>query len=280
MQWFITDLFGPRVAPTSFFFIALGCLRERIESSAFSAAWATIDHRTFLAVIIFHIHSLWVTLIQWADDCERVPIYYLHVNDILRIDGAAPFSRSVASLDTTLSTWLDYIDARFPVGILNMANAFRDNIPEAWDHIFVGSEGDRPSTRAPRPSPSGRDRRTGDRNRSGSRAWAHNVFTKVESHYDASRSRNTDLLRALRPLPRIKMDSGEYREICFSFACKGCQCIPRDGPCPLLHMSTRDPDLINASHFSMTVIRDWLRKPEVKARVRMSDAARRLRCFA
>ena len=74
------------------------------------------------------------------------------------IDGAAPFFHSVASLDATLSTWLDYIDARFPVGILNMANAFQDNIPDAWDHIFLGSEGDQSSMGSPRAAPSRRNR--------------------------------------------------------------------------------------------------------------------------
>ena len=38
LQWFITDLFGPRVAPSSFFYIALEYLKSRILSPVLAQA--------------------------------------------------------------------------------------------------------------------------------------------------------------------------------------------------------------------------------------------------
>lgn len=242
------------MAPSSFFFIALDYLWARIASTEFNAASATINHYTFYAVILFHIHTLWVTLIHWADDCERVPVYYRHNNDILMIDGVAPFSYSVASLDNTLSSWIDFVDLRFPMGLLNLANAFRDNISAEWDHIFLDSSDNPSPIRSPRASSSGRGHPAGNSNRPGSRAWAHNVFIKVESHSDCARSRNLQLVRAIRPFPRIKLNSGVNQKFCVGWACKGCQCLCCQPPCPMLHMSTRDSDLINASWSSMAVI--------------------------
>ena len=104
IQWFITDLFGPLVVPISFLFIALEYLKDRIQSLEFGAAWATIDHHTFSAVILFHVHTLWVSLIHWADNCKQLNVYYRHGNDVLMIAEAAPFSVSVPCLDATLSS--------------------------------------------------------------------------------------------------------------------------------------------------------------------------------
>ena len=277
IQWFITDLFGPRIAPSSFMYIALDYLKARIQSHDLLQAWTTIDHRAFSAVILFHVHSLWVSLIHWSDDCERLDIYYRHSADILMIAGAAPFSVTIQSLDNTLATWITFVDSRFPRGMLNLANSFTDIIPRAWDHIFLGSEDASPPPR--RASAGERSRRQGDADRPGSRAWAHNVFEKVAGHRDASRGRNANLVSAIRPFPKIKMHSGESLEICFGWSCKGCQCINSRSTCAMLHMSTRDPDLINASRSSMSTIRDWLQRPNVKARVCLTDAARRLSCF-
>ena len=75
------------------------------------------------------------------------------------------------------------------------------------------------------------------------------------------------------------MNSGELQELCFGWACKGAQCPARDVVCTLLHMSTRDLDLRNATRTSMPSIREWLRQPSVKARVCLSDEARQLPCF-
>ena len=278
LQWFITDLIGPRLAPSSFFFICLDYLKSRILSLELAQAWATIDHRAFSAIILFHVHTLWVSLIHWADDCERLDVYYRHGADVLMIAGFAPFSASIPCLDSALSSWIRLVDIRFPRGLLNLANAFRDIIPLAWDHIFLDSPDDASPDRPRRSTTRDSGRRTGDPDRPGSRAWAHNLFEKTD-HRDCSRNRNTDLVRAIRPFPRIKMDSGEFKEICFGWACKGAQCTAREGVCPLLHMSTRDRDLRNSDRNSMSSIRTWLRRPAVHTRVRLSSAARQLPCF-
>lgn len=201
LQWFITDLFNLRVAPSSFFYIALEYLNSRILSPVLAQAWATIDHRSFSAIIIFHVHTVWVSLIHWADDCERLDVYYRHGNDILKITAFAPFLGTVACIDSALSAWIRLVDIRFPSDLLTFANAFRDIIPSAWGHIFLVPSGDASPIRSSRSSNRDRGRRTGDADRPGSRAWAHNIFEKKD-HRSLCRG-TTDVLFPLGPIPMV-----------------------------------------------------------------------------
>ena len=76
IQWFITDIFGYRVGSSSFMFKCLQYLRGRLASSALLQAWPSMDHRTFLVIIMATVHDLWITLLQWEEACTMVPLYY------------------------------------------------------------------------------------------------------------------------------------------------------------------------------------------------------------
>ena len=175
---------------------------------------------------------------------------------------------SSVSLDSVLTNWLLAVDRRFPPGLLELANSFRDIIPTAWDHIFTTE-------------PSGEDTgmnqgrllaRSGDPNRESSRSWQYNVFEKVSSHNDSRRSRNRQCVEAIRPFPKLPNPRGELVEICFGAACRGLRCLNREN-CRKLHMYAR-PQLRKEPRENLRQVREWLETPAVRARIRLTDTAR------
>ena len=57
IQWFITDLFGPRISRVTILYRALGHLRAHLESISLLQAWASIDARVFSIIILMRVHS-------------------------------------------------------------------------------------------------------------------------------------------------------------------------------------------------------------------------------
>ena len=278
IQWFLTDLFGPRIGRVTIFYRALGYLRVRLESVHLANAWTSIDARIFSAVILAHIHSLWVTLLQWEENCVRLPVYYRSDQTILRIEAASPFVQTdtSVSLDQVLHNWLSAVDARFPPGLLALANSFRDIIPGAWAHIFCPSFPGR-ATPPPERTQDRSRRRQGDPDSETSRAWAYNVVEKVPDHPDSGRRNNRQFVEAIRPFPKVPNAQGEFIEICFGFTCRGLRCL-NPGSCRKIHMAARQ-QLRDARREDLRHVRDWLARPAVSARLRLTDVARDFPCL-
>ena len=270
LQWFLTDLFGPRIGRVTILYRALGYLRSHLESVHLANAWSSINSRVFSAVILTHIHSLWVMLLQWEEGSTKIPVYYRSDNSILQIDAASPFVQSdtSVSLDSVLTNWLHTLDRRFPPGLLQLANSFRDIIPTAWDHIFTSEpSGDDASAQHGRTLS-----RSGDPNRETSRSWLYNVFEKVPAHADSRRSRNRQCIEAIRPFPKLPNARGELVEICFGATCRGLRCLNPDN-CRKIHMFAR-PQLRDEPREKLRQVREWLQIPAVRARIRLTDIAR------
>ena len=274
IQWFITDLFGPRISRVTILYRALGHLRAHLESISLLQAWASIDARVFSIIILMRVHSLWVTLLQWEENCVHLPVFYRSGQTILRIDAASPFMQSdpAISLDEVLQQWIHSIDERFPPNLLDLTNRFREVIPAAWNHIFQAPPPDED------PDPADRhQRRSGDPSSASSRAWAYNVLEKIPGHPDSGRRHNRRFVEALRPFPQVPNSQGESIEICFGYACKGLRCL-NEGRCRKIHMACSQ-DLRTARREDLRQVRDWLARPAVRSRVRLTDKARDYPCL-
>ena len=258
----------------------MGYLRRHLESIRLAQAWSSIDSRIFSAVILQHVHHLWTIILQWEENCIRIPVYYRSDSSVMRIEAASPFipSDPSMSLDQVLTHWVQQVDVRFPTGLLALANSFRDTIPLAWDHIFASEpDGDPYYTRDGRQHHGGNQTRVGDPEREGSRAWKYNVFEKIPGAPDSSRRRNKQCLEALKPFSKVPINPGEFIEICFGSACRGLKC-QNPSTCEKQHMAARGT-LRNSTRADLRQVHEWLARPEVKARIRLTDAVRVLACF-
>ena len=89
-------------------FKCLEYLQGRLASSALLQAWPSMDHRTFLVIIMATVHDLWITLLQSEEACTMVLLYYKSDQSVLRINGGTPFVATAPSisLNAVLSQWL------------------------------------------------------------------------------------------------------------------------------------------------------------------------------
>ena len=113
--------------------------------------------------------------------------------------------------------------------------------------------------------------------RDSSRAWAYNVLEKIPGHPDSGRRHNRRFVEALRPFPQVPHSQGESIEICFGYACKGLRCL-NEGRCRKIHMACSQ-DLRTARREDLRQVRDWLARPAVRSRVRLTDKARDYPCL-
>ena len=66
-------------------------------------------------------------------------MFYMANGSLLQIEGAAPYTpRDTAGIDASLLTWVSKVAYHFLSQHLEFTNAFRDTIPQDWEHIFAG----------------------------------------------------------------------------------------------------------------------------------------------
>ena len=280
IQWFITYLFGAAVGQAAFMFRALTFLRDKLSNPTLHHAWQSMDKRSFSMVIVQSVQDLWIALLHWEEAAAQMPLYYQQDSSVVTVGGAAPFPSSspTASIDVALAQWCATLELRFPPGQMAQANSFTDVIPRDWEHIFLRHG--TPEAGLSRYGPLDGGQQPPRRNLPGggngddqqSRAYRMSIFEKVATHPDCSRTRGRDFSAAVRPFPSFLTASGESIELCFGYACMGMRCAR--GTCQKPHLSVRSTWDAPRSAWENT--RQWLSRPAVADRVRLTPEAQRI----
>ena len=263
IQWFLTHLFSDKGTAT-FMHRGLTHLLSLINTNTMLHAWPSINKRYFSLVVVHATHSLWTNLLLWGTESHKFNIYYLHQKAPVQVGGAAPFSASTDTivLDAKLHEWCSQMEQRFPKGALELPGAFMGTIPATMEHIFA------PPTAPWSPTPlqllQGQQLTT---NPDQDTSQSHQPLGLFERISGAPTGRR----EVLKPYPKFKLATGELIEICFSHACAGMSCRPRTKQCSRAHLSI--PGTRAAPRLAWEGVRTWMLRPEVKARVRLTQAA-------
>ena len=156
------------------------------------------------------------------------------------------------------------MEQRFPKGALELSGAFMGTIPSTMEHIFA------PPTVPWTPTPiqhlQGQHQQltpNPDQDTSQSQQPL-GLFERISGAPTSRRE-------ILKPYPTFKLATGEFIEICFSHACSGMSCRPRTKRCPRAHLSVAGTRA--APRLAWEGVRAWIQRPEVSARVRLTQAA-------
>ena len=169
-------------------------------------------------------------------------------------------------LDAKLFEWCAQIEQRFPKGALELPGAFTGTIPPTMEHIFAP-----PSVSfTPTPTQQSPDQHQHspplrpDRDISRSQSSAIGLFERIAGAPAGRRG-------SLKPYPNFENTPGTYVEVCFTHACTGMSCRNRSRRCPRALLSIAGTR--TAPRQAWNGIRAWLQRPDVSARVRLSQEA-------